>query len=181
MREMTPIPGWCGYFATTDGEIVSSKSRQFAVLSPATNRYGYLYVNPMRGGKAVKISVHRLVAMAFHGIAPPGRQIVRHLNGNKKDNRPDNLSWGTALENENDKDRHGTRRRGSSVRSSILSEQDVRHILAIPRGKNRGVGVASLAKRYGVSKSLIKRIRERKSWRHVTPPAMSADGCGCAS
>ncbi len=47
-----------------------------------------------------------LVCLAFHG--PPE---VRHLNGNRQDNRPGNLAWGSRRENERDKGEERKKRR----------------------------------------------------------------------
>ena len=51
--------------------------------------------------------VHRMVLEAFHGKAAPG-MVARHLNGNGRDNRLENLAWGTQSENMYDTVRHGT-------------------------------------------------------------------------
>lgn len=44
-------------------------------------------------------SVHRIVAMAFHGLPQDGQE-VNHKNGIKTDNRPENLEWVTHSQNE---------------------------------------------------------------------------------
>ena len=51
--------------------------------------------------------IHRLVANAFLGKCPVGLE-VRHLNGNKHDNRSENLKYGTRKENVSDAISHGT-------------------------------------------------------------------------
>lgn len=56
----------------------------------------YVYV---RGGKTHRVA--RLVAEAFHGPAPFPNAVVMHLNENSRDNRPENLQWGTQKENLN--------------------------------------------------------------------------------
>lgn len=48
---------------------------------------------------------HRIVARVFHGPKPPGLE-VRHLNGIRDDNRPENLRYGTRSENSADKRFH---------------------------------------------------------------------------
>lgn len=49
-------------------------------------------------GKTYK--VHQLVCEAFNGPRQEG-QVCMHLNSNYKDNRPENLAWGTQKENLN--------------------------------------------------------------------------------
>lgn len=56
-----------------------------------------------RGGQRV----HVLVLSAFVGPRPDGME-SRHLNGDCTDSRLANLAYGTALENADDKRRHGT-------------------------------------------------------------------------
>lgn len=51
--------------------------------------------------------VHRLVLEAFVGPCPPGMETC-HGNGNRLDNRLNNLRWDTSSNNERDKLQHGT-------------------------------------------------------------------------
>lgn len=57
---------------------------------------------------------HRLVALAFKGVPKEGL-VVRHLNGKRGDNRPENLEWGTPKENSADMKIHGTHFQMSKV------------------------------------------------------------------
>lgn len=75
------------------------------VLRPWTLRNGYEQVALWRGGKRQRFTVHRLVALAFHGES---ELQVRHLNGIRSDNRAVNLRWGTISENAVDRVSHGT-------------------------------------------------------------------------
>lgn len=45
------------------------------------------------------IPVHRIVATAFHGEHPPDKSFVDHFDRNRQNNRPENLSWVSPLEN----------------------------------------------------------------------------------
>jgi hypothetical protein len=52
-------------------------------------------------GKGLTLKVARLVCEAFHGLAPAGKPYVLHADEDARNNRPDNLSWGTQKENLN--------------------------------------------------------------------------------
>ena len=49
--------------------------------------------------KISSVSVHRIVATAFHGEQPSGAHVVDHIDTNRQNNRPENLRWVTRLEN----------------------------------------------------------------------------------
>lgn len=105
------IPGWEGYYQVSDqGEVMSlpRPRAQLRVLRAAPVGNGYLAVNLHRNGSRKQRKVHQLVLEAFRGPRPSGL-VARHLNGNKLDNRLENLEWGTWSENNGaDKHLHGT-------------------------------------------------------------------------
>lgn len=110
---------------------------------------------------------HRIVCEAFHGPCPSGMHVARHLDGDKLNNRADNLAWGTYAENMADARRHGTDPLGSRNAAAKLTESQVAQIKSLltdTRG-NR----ASLARRFGVSPSMVERIARGQNWTHVDP------------
>lgn len=69
------------------------------VLSQKSNPNGYQHLNLfISTGNAKSIDVHRAVAFAFIPN-PESKREVNHINGNKADNRVDNLEWCTSKEN----------------------------------------------------------------------------------
>ena len=89
------------YEVSDDGRVRSidmtdsnGRFRRGRLITIAINSYGYPRVHL----KSVWYAVHRLVAIAF--IAnKEGKPQVNHKNGNKQDNRVENLEWCTASEN----------------------------------------------------------------------------------
>lgn len=59
---------------------------------------GDRFIYTRKGHKTLK--VHRLVCEAFNGPPEDGR-VCMHLNEDSSDNRPENLAWGTQMENLN--------------------------------------------------------------------------------
>ena len=68
------------------------------ILSPGVNEYGYLYVCLSKENRLYPRRVSRLVAIAFLNN---WRKLpeVNHKDGNKSNNRVNNLEWCTAKEN----------------------------------------------------------------------------------
>ena len=62
------------------------------------NKCGYLSVMLTINGKQKRVGVHRLVAQAFIPN-PDNKPQVNHIDGNKHNNKVDNLEWVTREEN----------------------------------------------------------------------------------
>lgn len=94
------------------------------------------------------------------GPCPDGMEAC-HNNGDASDNRPENLRWDTHHNNNQDRLKHGTYRRGVDHHSNKLSEDDVRAIMADP-SKGRDI-----AKRYGVAATVVSKIKNGELWSHI--------------
>lgn len=104
-EEWLDIPGMEGSYRVSSRGRVLSRRGILRKLNP--DRRGYLQLHMTIGGRHVTRKVHALVALAFLGVRPEGLQ-VRHLNGNKLDNRSANLAYGTPSQNTQDNILHGT-------------------------------------------------------------------------
>ena len=125
-------------------------------------RDGYLVVNMTVRGKRYRRSVHSLVALAFIGPRPDGKQI-NHINGRKTSNQYLNLEYVTPQENSRHSVRTGLSPIGSRHHQTHLTERDVADIRKIYR---YGLGEV-LAKKYGVSSEAISMMVRRQTWKHV--------------
>ena len=155
------IPSAPGYLATSDGQIIG---RSGCVLRGGMTPTGYCVVSLHCEARRVADYVHRFVLEAFVGPCPGGMQ-CRHLDGNPSNNRLGNLRWGTRQENEGDKIRHRTGSRGSGHGRAKLTERQVAKIRALYAAGD--VTQGRLARRYGVTFSLISQIVRRKIWTHI--------------
>lgn len=78
------------------GKVIYKKRGK--ILSPNPLPNGYLALTVGLNNKRIKLLVHRLVADAF--ISNPERkEQVNHKNGDRQDNRVENLEWMTGSEN----------------------------------------------------------------------------------
>ena len=141
------------------GVVVFPKGR--LLKSRTAHKTGYLILQVCSAGKIERKGVHQLVCSAFRGPRPSPKHHAAHLDGDKINNRPENLRWATAQENEADKLRHGTRLRGDRNHQSTLTEADVRRI----KGRlAEGQTQVSLAAEYGITQAAISAIKLGKNW-----------------
>lgn len=104
------MPGWGGAYEVSDAGRLRSVDRTASdgrtlggsLLAQRVNRDGYLVVTLGSGAQRRTVGVHRLVVAAFRGSNRRYSQ-VRHLNGNRQDNRLVNLRNGDQRLNERDK------------------------------------------------------------------------------
>lgn len=154
-RVPIPIHDFSSYTVGTDGTIESKTGR---VKKATPDSDGYLRISLQQDGLKLTTLVHRLVLMAFVGPCPPGCQAL-HKNGNRADNRLDNLRWGTPKENSADKKLHGTH-----IATRKLSDEQVREILV---RMSNGERAFELGPEFGVCPNTIRFIGKRKTMSHV--------------
>lgn len=76
------------------------------IKEPQTQTQGYLFVALYKNGVYKEKRVNRLVAMAFIPN-PENKSEVNHIDGNKNNNRVDNLEWVTDVENKRHAHKNG--------------------------------------------------------------------------
>ena len=94
--EWTTVRDDPNYEVTRSGSVRNSKTGN--VLKPSLNNSGYLFVNMGPKHHRFSRSVHRLVAEAYVDGYAPGLD-VNHKNGDKQDNRAENLEFCSRSEN----------------------------------------------------------------------------------
>lgn len=169
-----PIPGFDDYDASSLGRIRRRKGtspktgRDHLILKQSMQawrgkRGGYLVIALEYNGVRRNSAVHRWVLMAFTGGAPEGK-CAAHKNGDRTDNRIQNLYWATWKENTHDKKKHGRWQIGDKAANRKLTEKQVLEIRASK------LHARDIAKKYGIAEGYVWHLRSGKSrgWKWLT-------------
>jgi DNA-binding transcriptional regulator YiaG len=154
------------YRADKDGNIYGPTG---AKLKQAKTRNGYLFFGvrkPIASEGTFNVSSHRFVAYYFLGQEAKTSEVIRHLDGDKTNNKLSNLKPGTKVENFGDNDDTWKKEfalAGAATKRK-LNEEEVKAIREMISEK---VSYSKMAAAFGVSKGCIQQIKEGKSYAWV--------------
>lgn len=169
IEEWSAHPDWPCYDVSTHGRVRSWHNGRFGwrsepkLLKNSPSNSGYAQVCLSYRGRHANKGVHVLMLETFVKARPEGHE-ARHLNGNKLDNRLENLAWGTPVENAADKVLHGTHNIGERNGLAKLTEQIVREARAL---RAEGWQVTALARHYGVAQGTMSTALRGLTWSHL--------------
>jgi len=113
--------------------------------------------------KLKTFKVHRLVAEAFI-LNDNNNPQVNHIDGNKQNNKINNLEWVTNKDNIVHAYKNGliTPANGETHHNSKLTVKIINEAYKL---KNDGLSYALIAKKFNVNKSTIMRALKGETWR----------------
>ena len=164
-ENMRRIPGYSAYFADSDGNIHSARqSNSLHQLAVGPSGRGYkVFLLPDGAQKGHTAQVHDLVCAAWHGERPSAGHRVLHGDGDRRNNRPDNLSWAEP----GSVPRAGGGAAGEAHGRAKLTDADILEILAYGAARERP---ADIARFKNVHPTTVSGIIRRRLWAHVQIP-----------
>lgn len=153
------VEGWPSYEVSDTGRVRNKESG--CVRKPNLDKFGYLSVDLYNKGYMKRLKIHRLVLITFSGIDKERVQ-VNHINGNKQDNKLENLEWCTPKENSQHAYRTGLTVAvvGEKHGMSKLTVEEVLQIRQCVGQRHQ-----SVADRFGVSRRLVSKILKGDLWK----------------
>lgn len=152
-----------GIFGDENGYIKHVK-----IKNQTVNRYGYLTTKLCYDGKCRRLTIHRLVAKAFLTNENNYNQ-VNHINGNKFDNRLDNLEWVSASQNIQHAYDTGLmtseHMQGSKHFNAKVNEEDVIEMRRLY--DNKEMKIKQISEKYNIGVSTTYDICKRKTWKNI--------------
>jgi len=163
MSDVVTIAYEKGYRANDDGSITGIYVGNIK-LGKGTN--GYLLFRIRDGASFKTVPAHRFAAYCFFGDEIFNHECVRHIDGDKTNNRRSNLTLGSRSDNfqDNSEEWKTNFSMAGAKTKRKLDEEAVKEIRQL---LNVGVSYRTLSEKFSVSKGTIQQIKEGKSYRWV--------------
>lgn len=160
-EQLKEIAGFPNYQISNLGNVYRIlKNKNLRRLKPRPAFGGYLQAVIFNGAKNRRpFYIHRMVAQSF--CEKEAGSLVNHKNGNKLDNRSENLEWVTASENTRHSYELGLSKSGCNSKNSKLTENQVLSIYKLKGLKSS----LKLAKEFKVSKPVILSIWNKTKYK----------------
>jgi hypothetical protein len=181
-EQWLPVVGYEGqYEVSSEGRvrgcerIITNKlgvARQWGsrILKPQPDGHGYNQINlPHTEKRNRTVKVYRLVAEAFMQSSQKAGLEVNHIDGDKQNDRADNLEWVTRLDNSKHAWKTGLvrARYGQDTSGAKLTPGEVQRIRERYTPYHPTNSAVALAREFCVSRQTISDIIKRKSWRRT--------------
>jgi hypothetical protein len=167
------IDGYTGlYMISNKGRVISLSKYSQNKKSPdkllkIQALKNYPQVNLYKNKKGRSYRIHRLVAEAFIPKSE-NKTDVNHINGDKTDNRVENLEWCTKKQNSQHAIDTGLLVppifRGEENSNSKLKNETVMDLRALYKS---GMRVVDIAKKYNLKLPTVEGIVYNKTWKHL--------------
>ena len=154
-----PVVDYEGLYEVSDWGRVRSLARPRTpgkILIQSLRRDGYPAVTLCKNARPKGVAVHRIVAIAFIGKCPLGKD-VDHINGDRLDCSVLNLRYLARRENQSEM----RQRIGKWPSAKLTPHEDIE----IRRLRKEGMNPTPLARLFGVNPSTIHRIVSRQNWK----------------
>ena len=191
-EEFRPIPGWEGRYEVSNlGRVRSLNYRapgkvgylrpMWSQVTPKKNRrYASVRLQDRAAGRDRRLSVHRLVALAFIPN-PDGKPQVNHIDLDTTNNVVENLEWATSQENR----RHAL---ANGVASRPL-DSGKRYRWEHRDGRTEWASPDTMARRYALNRADAAKMtnptkypdrKTAKGWRVVNALELRQEEASCA-
>lgn len=165
-EEWKSIKGYEGMYEISNFgriKILTPRYKDKTIMKTTLDGFGYRHCTLSNPRKTVKI--HRLVAETFIPN-PLNKPQVNHIDGNKLNNRTDNLEWATAHENNLHANKTGLSG-GVRHNKSKFTKDQVLFIRNVYKAYDPYLGAKPLSKVFGVNEVTIKKIAYGDSYKYI--------------
>ena len=133
------------------------------ILRGSISTTGYIIVG-LHGhaGEVTYSLLHRVILLTFCGEPSPEQPYGLHNNGDKLDNRLENLRWGDAKMNAMDRLQHGSCPIGEASPTSRISDEAIATIRQLYKDVGGAISQPTIAKEFGVGDSYISAVVRNK-------------------